>query len=405
MKHIAVCLLTTVVVRVAVCAAPGEVFILAGGGRIAGELLNPDESPRQQFVIKMATGGQVTLAVSQVKQMLQTRPDELEYEKRRPRYPDTVEGQWALAQWCLEHRLRSQRTAHLERVVELETNHVEARRALGYRQVNGRWMTRKEEMTAQGMILYKGRYRTPQEIELMEGRRKNELAEKEWFQKIKRWRGWLGTDRDADGRRSILGIDDPYAVKALATSLEKDPVEQARLLYIEALSRIGTPTADKTLAVTSIEDPVEEVRLTCIDCLEKKKNPDVVTYYVGKLRAKANPVVNLAALGLARMGDPSATGPLIDALVTTHKFKVTKGGGSGSMSSTFGTGPGGSGAPGGGGLAMGGGTKIYNIPFKNQAVLEALIGMTGQNFGYDEKLWKSWYSSQRRQPVLDARRD
>ena len=44
--------------------------------------------------------------------------------------------------------------------------------------------------------------------------------------------------------------------------------------------------------------------------------------------------MNRAGVALARMKDPTATGPLIDALVTTHKFKLSAGD-PGSMSATF----------------------------------------------------------------------
>jgi len=87
-----------------------------------------------------------------------------------------------------------------------------------------------------------------------------------------------------------------------------------------------------------------------------------------------------------------------------HKYKVTSGNPN-SMSSTFGTGPGGSGAPGGGGLSMGGGPKIITRQLQNQAVLDALIEITGHNFNYNQQAWQHWHSQQRQRPMLDARRD
>ena len=94
------------------------------------------------------------------------------------------------------------------------------------------------------------------------------------------------------------------------------------MLYVEALAKIETPTAHRGAGRGVVEDPVEEVRLTCLDHLEKTKSPEVVGYFVGKLKDKDNHLVNRAGVALARMKDPTATGPLIDALVTTHKFKL-----------------------------------------------------------------------------------
>ena len=381
-------------------AAVAEVFILQSGGRVAGELLNPDETPRKKFVIKTAAGGRVTLERAQVKKILYTRPEELEYERIRPGYPDTVRGQWALAEWCRDKRLSAQRKTHLGRVIELDPNHVEARQAMGYSQIDGKWKTQEEVMIERGYRRYKGRWRTPQEIELMESRRKTELAEKEWAQKLKRWRSWLENERAAVGRKSILAIKDPHAVAALARNLQNDRSPHARILYIEALANIGTPPAARVLAACSIEDPFEEVRLTCLDYLEKRKYPEVVAYYVGKLRSKDNRVVNRAALGLGHMKDPSAVGPLIAALVTVHKYKIVKGN-PGAMSARFPTGN----TPGGTGLSMNDGPKIISVPHKNQQVLDALTALTGQNFDFDERAWAYWYAAQKKRVKLDARRD
>lgn len=405
MKRPAVALIAAVALLAATCRlAIGEVFILTTGGRVTGRLLNRDESPREKFVIKTSAGARITLERTQVEKVLRARPVELDYEKIRPRYPDTVEGQWALAEWCYKQRLPAQRKTHLQRIIELDPEHEQARRALGYSQVGGRWVTQEQEMAKRGYKPYKGRYRTSQEIELMENRRKTELAQKEWARKLKRWRSWLGKDKAAEGRRNILDIDDPHAVVALSGNLKSDPSPHARTLYVEALANIGTPEAIKALAACSLEDPIEEVRLTCLDYLEKKKRPEVVAYYAGKLRDKDNRVVNLAAVGLKRMNDPSAIRPLIDALVTTHKYKINPKN-PGSITTTFGTGPGGSGVPGGSGLSMGGGPKIVTRQIANQAVLDALVTLTGANFNFDQRTWTYWHASRQKHNVLDARRD
>ena len=115
------------------------------------------------------------------------------------------------------------------------------------------------------------------------------------------------------------------------------------------------------MAIASVYDSSEEVRLTCLDQLQTKKRPEVISYYVGKLRDKNNEIVNLAAAAIGRMKDPSAIGPLIDALVTLHKFKIQQAGGPNSTSGSFGVGPGG--RPGGAGLSAG--TKPTTITSKS----------------------------------------
>ena len=91
-------------------------------------------------------------------------------------------------------------------------------------------------------------------------------------------------------------------------------------------------------------------------------------------------------------------GPLIQSLVTTHKYKVTTGE-SGQTSTSFSN-------AGPGGLSVGSRTEIITRRLSNRAVLDALVKLTGGvNFGFDEGQWKAWYASQMTHPGLDARRD
>jgi hypothetical protein len=285
----------------------------------------------------------------------------------------------------------------LKRIIELDPNQPDARRALGYVQIDGQWTTQDKAMIERGYKRYKNSWKLPQEIELLESKAKLESARQEWFQNIKRWRGWLGTDRDAQARENFSNISDPMAVKALLVNLRGDRFVPAKLIYVEALAKINSPEAAMCLAVASMEDPVVEVRQTCLDRLQTEKRPNVVAYYVSKLRAKDNPTVNLAGAALGRMKDPSAVGPLIDALVTTHKFKIPKAGGDNSMSTSFGSG--------GGGLSVGGGPTIISKQFPNQSVLDALTAITGVNFAFDQAAWKGWFAAQKKPETIDARRD
>ena len=371
------------------------------GGQVAGELLNPKESPRKQFVIQTAGGAKVTLDAKLVKRMRHQREELAEYERIRPTYADTIEAQWKLAEWCREHRLTAQRQDHLRRIIELNPDHADARRALGYSQIDGKWATRDEVMTGRGYVRHKGKWRLPQEIELLEKKEELHDAQKEWFIRLKRWRGWLDdSDRASQAVTNIRSIDDPAATKALVLGLRDESDPKVRKLYISVLAGLDSPEAPKALAIAAIVDPVEDVRLTSLDYLEKKIRPEVTAYFVGKLRSKDNVEVNLAGIALGRLKDPTSIGPLIDALATSHKFKIVSGGGGeGSINPSFNS-------RGGGGLSVGKKPKYIRRLIPNQAVLDALVKITGCNFNFDEKAWKYWYAAQKKPaPKVDARRD
>ncbi|MGH7137096.1 MAG: hypothetical protein ACREHD_15250, partial [Pirellulales bacterium] len=387
---------------VATCGlARADVLVLQSGGRIEGTVLGPKQSPRDKYVIETASGNRLTFDKSQVKEVIGQSESQAEYEKVRRDYPDTVEGQLALALWCREHHLPRQRATHLERVVELDANHAEAHRLLGHMRFDGTWKDQRRYFEDQGYVQYQGQWMTPQEMELKEAARKTELAEKEWKGKLKRWRGWIDGPRAAEAIDHINRIGDPYATRALKDNLASEKVEKYRKMYVEALARIDSPGAWRVLCECSITDPAEEVRLTCLDYITERPVPVFTDYFVSRLTDKENYVVNRAALALGRLKDRKAVVPLIEALRTFHIHVVAPA----QPGTTAGIG-GFAGGPMnlGGTFGSSGPTRIRQ-EYRNPDVLQALVKITGQNYDYDKAAWKAWYASQRKSLGLNARRD
>ncbi len=399
------CAACAVLGSLSVCPAWADVFVLQGGGEVHGELLNPDESPRKTFVVKTVSGGQVTLDAERVKKISRQSPAEVMYDRIRGKATDTIKDQWKLAEWCRKSGLPKQRRTHLARIIELDPNHADARHGLGYSQIRGRWITQETLMKEQGYVRYKGAWLLPQEIELSERERKEKLARLDWARKLKRWEGWLGSDKAGEAIAKIRAIDDPLAAGALARKLtdEKHAApRQVRLLYVEALGRLQASAGMNALVTASLYDVDEEIRISCLEQIVDNQYKPAVAKYVKALRDKQNPIVNRAANCLGYMKDPAAIGPLIDALVTTHSFQVQSAP-PGQTTTTFGTG---SNTTRGGGFTFGG-SKVKTIKqqFQNRDVLRALVTLTGGSFNYDERAWKKWYAARRKPQALDARRD
>ena len=383
-------------------SARGEIFVLTSDGQVQGEIVNSANTPKDKTVIRTPSGGEVTLDKSQIKQIIPQSAAEVEYEKIRPTYPDTVEGQWQLSEWCRDHSLTKQRQTHLERIIALDSDHKQARALLGYAQIDGRWIRRDDLMKERGYVLYNGVWRLPQDVELIERRRKQEAAEREWFAKLKRWRASVDNrpDREEQLRDEIMTTTDAAAVPAITQMLAGEPVQKMKVLLINALVHLGTTGALATVVNHTLDDPDEEVRLSALDKLTETKHPELVSVYVQALKSKDNVRVNRAAFCLGRIKDKSAVSPLIESLQTRHKFVIDAGSTPGQMSTTFGSGPGVS----GGGLSVGGGPKETRVWLQNQEVLRALIALTGENFEYNQQAWKTWFAAQRKPVNLDARR-
>ena len=234
----------------------------------------------------------------------------------------------------------------------------------------------------------------------------NEAAEAEWLRKIRLWRGWLKGRRSAEAAQAIAEIHDPHATRALVDLLEKEKDPQVRDLLTATMAELQHPLAVTTLVDLSLADPDREVRLQCLEYLQKYHAPIRLTPYIKALKSKNNSIVNRAAEALHELGNPAATSPLIDALVTTHKYLKTNVPPGETNVSFDPSGGNGGGGGGGGGLSLGGKSKYVRINQRNLDVRQALVELSGgQDFGFDERAWRRWFINLQTQEFADTRRD
>ncbi len=144
----------------AVPAAAADVFVLAGGGQITGELLNRDESPRRQYVVQTADGAKVTLDAAQVQKSFTRGPRKPSTSGFGPRTPTRPTAQWELAAWCREHRLMAQRERICGGSSSWTPTTPTPATPWATAKVNGQWVTRDEIMTQRGYVKYKGQWKT-----------------------------------------------------------------------------------------------------------------------------------------------------------------------------------------------------------------------------------------------------
>ncbi len=382
-------------------SAVSDTLVLESGGHVEGQWLNQDEVSPASIQWKQR-GVTIVIAGNLVREAVRETPAEAQYAQRAPLVPATAAGQWELAEWCRSNGLASQREAHLRRVIELEPEHMRARQALGYRFLNGQWITLSDARRNEGYELYRGKWRTPQEIEILESRSRNELAEKEWLGRLKKWR------RDLDDPHkqklaldSLRDIRDPVAIGPLSQFFVSERVRQVKVLYTDILVQFDTPRAVRVLVDRALNDPDEELFHYVVGTLAEHQPPHAADAFVQALADANNVKVNRGATALARLHERSAVSPLIDALITTHSQVVRQGLGAEATTSAFGSD--GSFMKKGDGPAL----EVYHI--QNQPVLDALSKLTGANFGFDKKAWRTWYAQDKiareaAQPLLDARR-
>jgi hypothetical protein len=382
--------------------ARGDVFELANGGRVEGRLVESADGNDKNVVIELAGAGRMSIPRSQIGRVDTISADESEYVKRSRSAPDTVEAHWELAEWCSQRKMRSQARLHLERILELDPNHEQARGLLGYRKKDGQWMTRDDVMDGRGLVPYEGRFVTRQHVELLEREKEKKVSEADWGKHLERLRRWLvgrRQDRADEALTEIESIRDPMAAEAIVGLLEREEDPELKRLWMEVASRLDHQAAVDALVDLSLLDEDPEVRHQSLEYLMTSGRRGLVRPYILALKDRDNEIVNRAGAALGQIGETDAIGPLIDALVTKHKFKIAEGNPD-QHSYTF--------TPqGGGGMSFGGGgPKIITRSLRNPDVLGALVTLAaGASFDYDQEQWRRWLAAQAKQQVVDVRRD
>jgi hypothetical protein len=379
----------------------GDVLELANGGRVEGRLVDSPDGSKINLVIELAAGGTLVIPRSQVARVDSTSEAETQYAELARNSADTIEAHWKLSEWCRERKLRALAQKHLTRILELDPNHEPARALLGFRRNDGQWMTRDEVMASRGMVMYDGKYVTRQHVELLERQKQAKVSQADWANHLERLRRWLTgrrQDRSAEALAEIQSIQDPAAAEAVVGMLMREELPELKRLWLEVAARLDHSAAVDALVDFSLTDPDPELRHQALEYLIKSGRRGLITPYIRSLKNKDNEIINRAGAALGQIGNPDAMGPLIDALITKHRYKVEDGNPD-QHAYTF--------SPQGGGFSFGGGgPKYVTETIRNPEVLAALVHLSGDtSFDYDQGQWRRWLAAQAKQQAVDIRRD
>ena len=371
--------------------SPFPTVAFESGGKLRAEV-HPATVADGETVILKAPGLLLELPKDAVDDA--TRPDALlvEYASRAEKVADAAPDHFALAQWCKENDLDPERQFHLERTIAFDPDHAEARKALGYSKIDGKWIHPEQSMIDAGYVRYRGSWRSKMEMEQILAEEKAEEIRRGYLRDMLNWRRQALRDEPhrTEAVLNFQRVTDPLAVFALGKMLEDEKLDALRSLYVDVLGRIPGGEANGLLARVATTDDIGRVREAAIERLAARGATAVTPALIAQLYSD-NPVqINRAAVVLGRLGDERAVPALIDVLVTEHKQAITTGSPGG-----IGTAFGGGGGNSVGGISAGSSTRVVTARSQNGEVLGALNAITGENFQYDQNLWKRWYSEQR----------
>lgn len=417
-------------------SAVADLVKLKGGGELRGVFLDPirpGKAPDQPVRVATLTGGIVTVNFTEVELVAKRSRQIEEYEWKTRLAPDTVAAHWDLQEWCRQNGLKKEREIQLAAIIVLDQNHGDAHRLLGHVKEQGKWMTRDEAMAAKGYVKYKGKYLFPQEVELLELSAVQRESASNWNKKLHVWRDWLhggSLDRQQQAMAGIQQLSDPDAVVPLIKLFRNEPLDEVRLVFVKTLGRLGGVSAVQALVLQSLFDSCPSVRVAAMEAIPQKERPQAIQIYIRGLKDELNEVVLRSAVGLGYLGDEEAVPALIEALVTTHSYRVkvqetgylAQGSYPAELSTPlvvsrpvdipltvpglpipFSTAnPGAVYSPGSIGAST---QQVIQTPpqvireriqvtshaHENLEVLTALKKLTRENFGYDQRTWRIWW--------------
>lgn len=399
----------------------GDVIRLKNGGEVRG-LISKTSAPQDSaIVIRTVGGAEVTIDRQEIDFISTRSPLVEEYYSRARRIPDTVESHWELAAWCLQRQMPTQRREELERIVELDPNHDDARKSLGHIRHRGEWMAKDEAMARQGYVKYKGRFVTEHEFDLLEKTAAERSAEADWHPKVRRWVNML-TDRDpirrSEGELALRSIADPDAVSGLNQFLASHENPLGRKMFVDIVSRMPGKKPVRRLVDRILLDSEPAVRDAALAGIATDQAEEAVRYLLPGLKHKDNAVVRRAAVGVGKFGDQRTVPNLIAALISSHRVRVQvpSANAMGFANTPNGVrqfnpnnGYGGSSPSQIEGLALTGQlpygavvlrepneiihTTTVSVDVRNEEVLVALRKITGKDFGYDQRGWQRWHAA------------
>ncbi len=142
-------------------ALADEVY-LVGAGSISGRIVEQTEA-----MVKVDVGGGIMgVPMSRVERIVKGRTPLDDYDERAGRLgPQDADGWRSLGRWASQQGLSEQARQAYEKVIGIAPDDGEARQALGFVRLDGRWVTEEEGFRASGYVKSGGEWMTPEEAQ------------------------------------------------------------------------------------------------------------------------------------------------------------------------------------------------------------------------------------------------
>ena len=262
-------------------------------------------------------------------------------------------------------------------------------------------------------------------MELINRKEQQQEISQEWFDQMKRWKTALYSpipQKSEAALEELQKLRDPKAVPALVRLFAHHEDRRARSLMIEILEAIDSAEAKEALAMQAIFDSDETLRQQAVEAIPKRYHLHASQLFANHLEHTDNKIVNRSARALRFVAKSDALHDLVDALKTNHSMTIhvpvregvtfaSNGNNSngqlgsatvpaeiealartGQLPYGFRVNP-----P--LGMPTQAGVKWKPVTLRrtiaNREVLATLVELTGEDFGFDQRLWRLWMASQK----------
>ncbi len=196
------------------------------------------------------------------------------------------------------------RRDYLAKVIALQPDHPAARRALGFERHEGAWVRAEAARRKQGLVLYRGRWMLPAEVEKAAAA-KAALAAADEVEPAKKLIRTLATGDlplQQAARLALARTEDGVVLAAaLATLFDKDP--KVRIASARVLGRMGDESALRALIFSGARDADASVRREAVLAAQSFGHDDTAIPFVRALNSKNLRIAANAAEALALLGD------------------------------------------------------------------------------------------------------
>lgn len=232
-----------------------------------------------------------------------------------------VTQQYRLALGAEEAGLRDLAQAYLKRVIALKPDHRAARRALGYERLDGQWVRSDEAHRRKGLVLFRGRWMLPAEVEASSGARPAAAtaasikvpADVERMESVIRKLATGAAPVQRAAKLALAGSRTALLLEAaLRTLYDKDP--KVRIASARLLAEIGDEAALRPLIFSGARDKDAGVRREAVLAAASLGHDDTAVPFTRALGSKNKRLVANAAEALALLGDQRAAGYIVKRL-------------------------------------------------------------------------------------------